>query len=192
MNARPPAPLTMCTVFPAHEIMHMIWWALGQAVPERGIAGWGKNVFPVTAGRDADGATWVMYHWGGNSGAGAVDGRDGFNQMGPMITLGGLVIPNAETYEQLYPVTRAAPRAALRRRRRRAPIAAAPASTFEVDVAQRRRIFVPRRGHRPADRPRRRGRRRPAASARSTVAERDQAPRTPARLRAVAPRPGAR
>ena len=45
-----------------------------------------------------------MYHWGGNSGAGAVRGRDGFNQMGPMITLGGLVIPNAETYEQLYPV----------------------------------------------------------------------------------------
>jgi N-methylhydantoinase B len=25
--------------------------------------------------------------------------------MGPMVTLGGLVIPNAETYEQLYPVT---------------------------------------------------------------------------------------
>jgi hypothetical protein len=44
-----------------------------------------------------------MYHWGGNSGAGAVRGRDGFNQMGPMITLGGLVILNAETYEQLYP-----------------------------------------------------------------------------------------
>jgi len=105
VNAKPPAPLTMCTVFPAHEIMHMVWWALGQAVPDRGIAGWGKNMFPVTAGRDAKGATWVMYNWGGNSGAGAVKGRDGFNQMGPMITLGGLVIPNAETYEQLYPVT---------------------------------------------------------------------------------------
>jgi N-methylhydantoinase B len=105
VNAKPPAPLTMCTVFPAHEIMHMVWWALGQAAPERSIAGWGKNMFPVTAGRDASGATWVMYNWGGNSGAGAVDGRDGFNQMGPMITLGGLVIPNAETYEQLYPVT---------------------------------------------------------------------------------------
>jgi len=105
VNARPPAPLTMCTVFPAHEIMHMVWWALGQADRERAIAGWGKNVFPVTSGRTAAGATWVMYHWGGNSGAGAVAGRDGFNQMGPMITLGGLVIPNAETYEQLYPVT---------------------------------------------------------------------------------------
>ncbi|MEA2853913.1 MAG: N-methylhydantoinase, partial [Rhodospirillaceae bacterium] len=97
--------LTMCTVFPAHEIMHMVWWALGQADPKRSIAGWGKNVFPVTSGRDAESATWVMYNWGGNSGAGAVAGRDGFNQMGPMVTLGGLVIPNMETYEQLYPIT---------------------------------------------------------------------------------------
>jgi N-methylhydantoinase B len=105
VNAVAPAPLTMCTVFPAHEIMHMVWWALGQADPKRSIAGWGKNVFPVTSGRDAESATWVMYNWGGNSGAGAVAGRDGFNQMGPMVTLGGLVIPNMETYEQLYPIT---------------------------------------------------------------------------------------
>jgi N-methylhydantoinase B len=105
VNAEAPAPLTMCTVFPAHEIMHMVWWALGQADPKRSIAGWGKNVFPVTSGRDAENVTWVMYNWGGNSGAGAVAGRDGFNQMGPMITLGGLVIPNMETYEQLYPIT---------------------------------------------------------------------------------------
>ena len=61
MNAVAPAPLTMCTVFPAHEIMHMIWWALGQADPKRSIAGWGKNCFPVTSGRDAESATWVMY-----------------------------------------------------------------------------------------------------------------------------------
>jgi N-methylhydantoinase B len=104
VNARPPAPMTMCTVFPAHEIMHACWWALGQAVPRRNCAGWGKNTFPVTTGTTAEGRTWVMYNWGGNSGAGAVRGRDGFNQMGPMITLGGLIIPNAETYEQLYPV----------------------------------------------------------------------------------------
>jgi N-methylhydantoinase B len=103
VNALPPAPLTMCTVFPAHEIMHMVWWALGGADPASAIAGWGKNMFPVTSGQ-RETETWVMYHWGGCSGAGAVHGRDGFNQMGPMVTLGGLVIPNAETYEQLYPV----------------------------------------------------------------------------------------
>jgi N-methylhydantoinase B len=104
VNALAPAPMTMCTVFPAHEIMHMVWWALAKAAPRRSLAGWGKNSFPNTSGRDADGRTWIMYNWGGNSGAGAAMGRDGFNQMGPMITLGGLTIPNAETYEQLYPV----------------------------------------------------------------------------------------
>jgi len=104
VNARAPAPLTMCTVFPAHEIMHMVWKALGQALPANAVAGWGKNCFPITSGQDDSGETWIMYNWGGNAGAGAVAGRDGFNQMGPMITLGGLVIPNAETYEQLYPV----------------------------------------------------------------------------------------
>ena len=105
VNASPPAPVTMCTVFPAYEIIHACWWALGQAVPERSCAGWGKNSFPNSSGRRGDGTTWVLYHWGGLSGAGAVDGRDGFNQIGPMITLGGLTIPNAEVYERLYPVT---------------------------------------------------------------------------------------
>jgi len=38
VNARPPAPLTMCTVFPAHEIMHVIWWALAKADPSRALA----------------------------------------------------------------------------------------------------------------------------------------------------------
>ncbi|MFO0292156.1 MAG: hydantoinase B/oxoprolinase family protein [Rhodospirillales bacterium] len=104
VNARSPAPLTMCTVFPAHEIMHIVWWSLGQADPSRALAGWGKNSFPISSGADARGRTWVMYHWGGNSGGGAATTRDGFNQMGPMITLGGLTIPNAETYERLYPV----------------------------------------------------------------------------------------
>ena len=104
VNARPPAALTMCTVFPAHEIMHMIWWAMAQADPSRALAGWGKNSFPISSGRGADGRVWVMYHWGGNSGGGAATTRDGFNQMGPMVTLGGLTIPNAEIYERLYPV----------------------------------------------------------------------------------------
>ena len=103
VNARPPAPMTMCTVFPAHEIMHCIWWALAKAEPRRALAGWGKNSFPISSGLDEKGRTWVMYHWGGGSGAGAATTRDGFNQMGPMITLGGLTIPNAETYERLYP-----------------------------------------------------------------------------------------
>jgi N-methylhydantoinase B len=35
VNPRPPAPMTMNTVFVAHEIVHVMWKALGQALPER-------------------------------------------------------------------------------------------------------------------------------------------------------------
>ncbi len=105
INALPPAPVTMCTVFPGHEIMHACWNALGKAEPSRACAGWGKNSFPNSSGRRENGTTWVLYHWIGLSGAGAVEGRDGFNQIGPIVTLGGLTLPNSETYEQLYPVT---------------------------------------------------------------------------------------
>jgi N-methylhydantoinase B len=45
-----------------------------------------------------------MYHWGGSSGTGAVKGRDGFEQLGLLVSLGGLTLPNLELYEQLYPV----------------------------------------------------------------------------------------
>ena len=83
--------------------MHTIWWALADADPSRALAGWEKNSFPISSGRDSADRVWVLYHWGGNSGGGAATTRDGFNQMGPMITLGGLTIPNAETYERLYP-----------------------------------------------------------------------------------------
>jgi N-methylhydantoinase B len=104
VNARPPAPMTMNTVFPAHQIIQACWRALGQVDPARACAGWGPNAFPTMSGTDDSGRTYVVYHWGGNSGAGAVKGRDGFNQLGPMITLGGLVIPNAEMQERLFPV----------------------------------------------------------------------------------------
>ena len=45
-----------------------------------------------------------MYQWGGAPASGAVEGRDGFHLIGHLITLGGLTLPNLETYEQLYPV----------------------------------------------------------------------------------------
>lgn len=104
VNARSPAPLTMCTVFPACEIIEALWEALGQADPERSCAGWGANSFPISAGVTEAGRTFVMYHWAGSSGGGAVAGRDGFPQQGGLNSLCGLVIPNIESFEQLYPV----------------------------------------------------------------------------------------
>ena len=42
VNPRPPAPVTMCTVLPSHEIIHACWMALAKAAPDRACAGWGK------------------------------------------------------------------------------------------------------------------------------------------------------
>ncbi len=102
VNCTFPAPVTFCTVYPAHEIIQAVWKALSQAAPERVSAGWGKPSYPAMMplpGKDF----YVMYHWGGSSGGGAVRGRDGFDQLGQMVTLGGLILPNAELYEQAYP-----------------------------------------------------------------------------------------
>ena len=104
VNATEGAATTMCTVFVAHEIIHACWKALGAANPERACAGWAKNVFGITTGRHGDGRCYVLYHGLAAAGAGAVDGRDGFNQIGHLCTLGGLVMPSVEVYEQLYPV----------------------------------------------------------------------------------------
>ncbi|HYX04436.1 MAG TPA: hydantoinase B/oxoprolinase family protein [Reyranella sp.] len=104
VNARPPAAMTMNTVFVAHEIVHAVWKALGQALPERASAGWSKAVHAVTAGLRADGGRYVMYQWAGAPAGGGVEGRDGFHLIGHLITLGGLTLPNLETYEHLYPV----------------------------------------------------------------------------------------
>jgi N-methylhydantoinase B len=107
VNAKPPAAMTMNTVFVAHEIIHAIWKTLGEALPELSCAGWGKAVHGISSGQAGAGSDgpFVMYHWAGAPAGGAVDGRDGFNLIGHLIALGGLVLPNLETYEQIYPVT---------------------------------------------------------------------------------------
>ncbi len=104
VNARPPAPMTMNTVHPTSEIVHACWKALGAANPTLACAGWGKTSHCISAGVSEEGSTFVMYHWHGSAGGGAVDGRDGFNTIGQLCTLGGLSLPNVEIYEQLYPV----------------------------------------------------------------------------------------
>lgn len=104
VNADYPAAMTMNTVYPAGEIVHACWKALAEADPARACAGWGKVSYCVTSGRSREGQTYVMYHWHACSGGGAVAERDGFNVVGQVATLGGMTLPNAEVFEQLYPV----------------------------------------------------------------------------------------
>jgi N-methylhydantoinase B len=102
VNPEPPAPLTYATVYPTIQIVHAIWKALAKAVPQHISAGWGATAYPTMAGY-REGESYVMYHWSGSSGAGGIKGRDGFNQIGSLNTLGGLLLPNMELYEQVYP-----------------------------------------------------------------------------------------
>jgi N-methylhydantoinase B len=109
VNARAPAPMTMCTVFVAHEIIHAIWRALSLADPSRACAGWAKNLFGLTAGKRDGQTTYVLYHANAAAGGGAAadgrgGGRDGFDQVAHLCTLGGYTLPNIEAQEQLYPV----------------------------------------------------------------------------------------
>ncbi len=104
VNPRSPAPLTQSTQSIAHEIVHVTWKALAQADPANACAGWGKGIHGVTAGRIDTDDPYVMIHWCTMPGAGAVEGRDGFDQLGHVITLGGLMLHNVEPYEQRYPM----------------------------------------------------------------------------------------
>ena len=104
VNALPPAPMTMNTVYVAHEIVIAVWQALAEADPTRACAGWSKTMHGHVAGKRDDGSTWVMYQWHAMGTPGATAERDGFAQMGHLISLGGLDIPNLEFHEQHYPV----------------------------------------------------------------------------------------
>jgi N-methylhydantoinase B len=105
VNPLPPAPMTMCTSHCAFEIINAVWKALAPARPDRAIGGWGKTVHCISSGvNPASNRRFVLYHWHAYPAAGAVAERDGFHTMGGVNTLGGLVLPNVEMYERLYPI----------------------------------------------------------------------------------------
>jgi N-methylhydantoinase B len=97
--------MTMNTTHCAFEIINAVWKALAQARPDWAIGGWGKTVHCISSGLQPGTATrFILYHWHAYPGAGAVAGRDGFHTIGGVNTLGGLVLPNVETYERTYPI----------------------------------------------------------------------------------------
>ena len=105
VNPRPPAPTAMSTLCVGTEIIHAIWQAMSKADPASSCAGWGKVVYPITFGKQPDGNPYVLYHWSCGVGAGAIDGRDGFNANGGLVNLGALHLPDVELSEQSYPIS---------------------------------------------------------------------------------------
>ena len=59
VNALPPAPMTMCTVFPAQDIINACWRALALADPDRGCGSWGKNVNASTSAPGENGEPFI-------------------------------------------------------------------------------------------------------------------------------------
>jgi N-methylhydantoinase B len=105
VNALPPAPMTMNTSHCAFEIINAVWKALAGSKPEWAIGGWGKTVHCISSGlHPGTDRRFILYHWHAYPAAGAVAERDGFHTIGGVNTLGGLVLPNVETYERLYPI----------------------------------------------------------------------------------------
>ncbi|MFQ5915448.1 MAG: hydantoinase B/oxoprolinase family protein [Nitrospinota bacterium] len=104
VNPKEPAPVSFSTIHPAHEIMHCCWKALAQCAPERVCAGWGKMANPTFSGRDRQGRVFVLFNLAGMASAGAMRGRDGIDQIGTPINMGGMIIPNLECLEHVYPV----------------------------------------------------------------------------------------
>ena len=105
VNAKPPAPMTNNTVHVTSEIIHAIWKAFAEIDPALACAGWGKTCHCISSGLGDDERTYVMYHWHGQCGGGAVAERDGFGTVGQLCTLGGMMLPNVEAHERKYPVT---------------------------------------------------------------------------------------
>ncbi|NRP76035.1 Acetophenone carboxylase delta subunit [Ensifer psoraleae] len=104
VNARPPAAMTMNTMFPATEIINACWRALAKADPQRASGSWGKASYCSTSVNDPSHGSFNFAHFFASSGAGATGGRDGFNVISQVISMGGLALPNIESYEQLYPI----------------------------------------------------------------------------------------
>ncbi|MDP6483725.1 MAG: hydantoinase B/oxoprolinase family protein [Nitrospinota bacterium] len=104
VNCTEPAPVSFATIHPAHEIMHCCWKALALADPDRVCGGWGKMANPVLSGRDRNGRVFVLFNLAGLASAGAAKGKDGTDQIGTPINMGGMIIPNLESLERLNPV----------------------------------------------------------------------------------------
>ncbi len=104
VNPDPPAPLTYSTVFPAiPDRPRLLEGArAGRARPRVGQVG--GAVLSLTMAGYKDGESYILYHWAGSGGVGSIKGRDGFETLGSLDSLGRIVLPDVDLYEQVYPV----------------------------------------------------------------------------------------
>ena len=104
VNPQPPAPVTLCTLTPAGEVIAAIFKALAAAVPERIPAGFGRYCGPSFYGVDPRTERfYVGFAFCALGSGGGMDGLDGSPYMAPISNYGGVRTPNIESNEIQYP-----------------------------------------------------------------------------------------
>lgn len=104
VNPLAPAPLTLCTLHPAGEIISAVFKALAQVVPENIPAGFGRYCGPSFYGIDPRTEKFfVGFAFCCLGSGGALPGKDGNPYMSPISNYGGVRTPNIEMNEVQYP-----------------------------------------------------------------------------------------
>ncbi len=105
VNARPPAPTSLCTLSTAEAIIEAVWLALSDAVPERISAAWGRVSGPNISGvdpRTGEGFSEITFLR--KNGGGAAYGFDGWSHVGTVVCCGGVRAPSIEMHEMDSPL----------------------------------------------------------------------------------------
>jgi len=100
-----PAPVGLCTLYVAKQLIEAVWDSLAKVVPEKAPAGWGGFAAYVISGFDPRrGEGYATPDFLANSdGAGAIWGTDGWHGGQSPICAGGLFFPEVEICEAMYP-----------------------------------------------------------------------------------------
>ncbi|ATW28783.1 hydantoinase [Candidatus Formimonas warabiya] len=106
VNPHAPAPMTLCTLHPAGEIISAVFKALAQIMPDRIPAGFGRYCGPSFYGIDPrNDQFYVGFAFCCLGSGGALAGMDGRPYMSPISNYGGVRTPNIEVNEVQYPHT---------------------------------------------------------------------------------------
>lgn len=104
VNPYEPAPMTLCTLTPAGEIIATILQALDQAVPGQVPAGYGRYAGPSFYGTDPRNQRYyVGFSFCSLGSGGASQDQDGKPYMATLSNYGGVKAPNIESNEVQYP-----------------------------------------------------------------------------------------
>lgn len=104
VNPYEPAPMTLCTLTPASEIIGTVFRALDKAIPGRVSAGYTRYAGPSYYGTDPrTGRYYVGFSFCSTGSGGAMKGSDGKPYMSAMSNFGGVKTPDMESNEVQYP-----------------------------------------------------------------------------------------